>query len=235
MLKIFNGVNFLDTILNVIFPVHCVLCGKEGSDLCLKCLSDSPPALRESADWIFPLFDYRHPPIKKSLWFLKYKNKKRLADIFAEVMYGKIIEELSELSVMKNFQNPVLIPIPLSLKRYRERGYNQAELICEELVKLDSNSNLRYGVDVKTKRNFYLEKNVLIKIKETEHQVNIKDRRDRLKNLSDSFSVKNPEIIKDKNIILIDDVLTTGATLTEAKKILKSFGAKKVIAFTVAH
>jgi len=55
------------------------------------------------------------------------------------------------------------------------------------------------------------------------------------KNLSDSFSVKNPEIIKDKNIILIDDVLTTGATLTEAKKILKSFGAKKVIAFTVAH
>ena len=235
MLKIFNGVNFLDTILNVIFPVYCVLCGKEGSDLCLESLSDSPPALRESADWIFPLFDYRHPPIKKSLWFLKYKNKKRLADIFAEVMYGKIIEELSELSVMKNFQNPVLIPIPLSLKRYRERGYNQAELICEELVKLDSNSNLRYGVDVKTKRNFYLEKNVLIKIKETEHQVNIKDRRDRLKNLSDSFSVKNPEIIKGKNIILIDDVLTTGATLTEAKKILKSFGAKKVIAFTVAH
>ena len=235
MLKIFNGVNFLDTILNVIFPVHCVLCGKEGSDLCLKCLSDSPPALRESADWIFPLFDYRHPPIKKSLWFLKYKNKKRLAGIFAEMMYGKIIEELSELSVMKNFQNPVLIPIPLSLKRYRERGYNQAELICEELVKLDSNSNLCHGVDVKTKRNFYLEKNVLIKIKETEHQVNIKDRRDRLKNLSDSFSVKNPEIIKDKNIILIDDVLTTGATLTEAKKILKSFGAKKVIAFTVAH
>ena len=75
MLKIFNGVNFLDTILNVIFPVHCVLCGKEGSDLCLKCLSSSPPALRESANWIFPLFDYRHPPIKKFIWLLKYKGK----------------------------------------------------------------------------------------------------------------------------------------------------------------
>ena len=226
MLKIFNGVNFLDTILNVIFPVYCVLCGKEGSDLCLECLSDSPPALRESADWIFPLFDYRHPPIKKSLWFLKYKNKKRLADIFAEVMHGKIIEELSELSVMKNFRDPVLIPIPLSSKRYRERGYNQAELICKKLIEIEEKNAFN---------NFKLEKNVLIKIKETEHQVNIKDRRDRLKNLSDSFSVKNPEIIKNKNIILIDDVLTTGATLTEAKKILKSFGAKKVIAFTVAH
>ena len=226
MLKIFNGVNFLDTILNVIFPVHCVLCGKESSDLCLKCLSSSPPALRESANWIFPLFDYRHPPIKKSLWFLKYKNKKRLASIFAEVMHGKIIEELSELSVMKNFRDPVLIPIPLSSKRYRERGYNQAELICKKLIEIEEKNAFN---------NFKLEKNVLIKIKETEHQVNIKDRRDRLKNLSDSFSVKNPEIIKNKNIILIDDVLTTGATLTEAKKILKSFGAKKVIAFTVAH
>ena len=226
MLKIFNGVNFLDTILNVIFPVHCVLCGKEGSDLCLKCLSGSPPALRESANWIFPLFDYRHPPIKKSLWFLKYKNKKRLADIFAEVMHGKIIEELSELSVMKNFRDPVLIPIPLSSKRYRERGYNQAELICKKLIEIEEKNAFN---------NFKLEKNVLIKIKETEHQANIKNRRERLKNLSDSFFVKNPEIIKGRNIILIDDVITTGATLNEAKKILKQSGAKKIIAFTVAH
>ena len=154
------------------------------------------------------------------------ERQKRLASIFAEVMHGKIIEELSELSVMKNFRDPVLIPIPLSSKRYRERGYNQAELICKKLIEIEEKNAFN---------NFKLEKNVLIKIKETEHQVNIKDRRDRLKNLSDSFSVKNPEIIKNKNIILIDDVLTTGATLTEAKKILKSFGAKKVIAFTVAH
>ncbi|MEK7088512.1 MAG: ComF family protein [Patescibacteria group bacterium] len=218
--------NFLDTILNVLFPVNCISCGKEGFDLCINCLLDSSPAERESAEWIFPLFDYRHPPIKKSIWLLKYKNKRKLSGIFAEIMYGKIIEELSELSVMKNFREPILIPIPLSKKRHKERGYNQAELICEELIKIN---NLRHGVDMK------LEKNILIKIKETEHQVNIKDRKDRLKNLSDSFSVKNPELIKGKNIILIDDVITTGATLTEAKKILKQSGAKKIIAFTVAH
>jgi ComF family protein len=217
---------FLNTILDIVFPVHCVSCGKEGSDLCLKCLLDSPPAERESANWIFPLFDYRHLPIKKSIWLLKYKGKKRLAGIFAEIVYEKIIEELSELSLMKNFREPILIPIPLSSKRYRERGYNQAELICQELKKIN---NLRHGVD------WRLEKNVLIKIKETEHQAKIKDRRDRLKNLADSFSVKNPELIKGKNVILIDDVTTTGATLAEAKKILKQSGAKKVIAFTVAH
>ena len=139
--------------------------------------------------------------------------------------------------MIENFKDAILIPIPLSRRRYRERGYNQAELICKELIKLDSNSNinLRYGVDEKMERNFSLEKNILIKIKETEHQANIKDRRDRLKNLVGSFYVKNPEVIKSKNIVLIDDVLTTGATLTEAKKILKQNGARKIIAFTIAH
>ncbi|PIZ86780.1 hypothetical protein COX93_03290, partial [Candidatus Nomurabacteria bacterium CG_4_10_14_0_2_um_filter_30_12] len=122
---------FFNTILNVIFPVNCISCRKTGSDLCRECLLGSPAAERESANWIFPLFDYHHPPIKKSIWLLKYKGKKKLANTFAEIIYGKIIEELSELSMMSNFSNPILIPIPLSKKRYRERGYNQAQLICE--------------------------------------------------------------------------------------------------------
>ncbi len=226
---------FLNTILDIVFPVNCVSCGERGSDLCIRCLSDSPPAERESANWIFPLFDYRHLPIKKSIWLLKYKGKKRLAGIFAEIIYDRIIEELSELTVMNNFREPILIPIPLSKKRHRERGYNQAELICQELIKinnlrrLSTDSTMASGVDLR------LEKNILIKIKETEHQANIKDRKERLKNLAGSFSVKNSELIKNKNIILIDDVTTTSATLTEAKKILKQSGAKKIIAFTVAH
>ena len=227
--------NFLDTILNIVFPVNCVSCGKRSFDLCLECLSKSPSAERESANWIFPLFDYRHPPIKKSIWLLKYKGKKRLAGVFAEILYGRMMEELSELSVINNFREPILIPIPLSKRRYRERGYNQAELICKELIKLDTFPHISHGVYGGTERNFTLEKNVLVKIKETEHQANIKERRDRLKNLSNSFAVKNPELIKNKNIILIDDVLTTGATLTEAKKILKQSGARKIIAFTIAH
>ena len=219
---------FLDTILNMVFPIHCLWCGKMGEDLCINCLADSPSAERESAKWIFPLYDYRHPPIKKALWLFKYNGKKRLAKIFAETLYGKILEELSELSTMENFNHAILIPIPLSSKRYRERGYNQAELICKELIKIN---DIRQGLNIK------LERNVLIKIKNTEHQARIKDRSQRLKNLSGSFAVKNENInlIKGKNIILIDDILTTGATLNEARKILKNSGARKIIAFTLAH
>jgi competence protein ComFC len=132
------------------------------------------------------------------------------------------MEELSELSIMENFQKPIFIPIPLSSSRLRERGFNQAELLCREIL----NQNINLGI---------LIKNVLIKNKDTLHQAKIRDRSKRLRNLTGSFAIKNPEIIKSRNIILIDDVTTTGATLSEARKVLKKSGAKKVIAFTIAH
>lgn len=218
--------HILDTILNSIFPIYCVSCKISGKNMCSKCLSLCPSAERETMYWIFPIFDYRHPPIKKIIWLIKYSGKKKLIKEFAEILYGSIVEELAELGMMENFKNPILIPIPLSNKRYRERGFNQAQLISEEIVKLDFESNNNYLI---------LENNVLIKIKETEHQAQLKNRNARLRNLSGTFSIKNENKIKNRNIILIDDVTTTGATLTEAKKILKQYGAKKIIAFTIAH
>ena len=234
---------FLNTILNIIFPVNCISCGTAGIDLCIKCLVDCPAAERETAKWIFPIYDYRHPLIKKALWLFKYKGKKRLANVFAEIIYDKLLEELAELTVMENFNNVILIPIPLSSKRLRERGYNQAELICRELIRLSKVNHLTppsAPLSISKWRGvggevFTLEKDVLIKPKDTEHQARIKDRRLRLKNLAGTFAVKNEELIKKRNIILIDDITTTGATLHEAKKVLKQAGARKIIAFTVAH
>jgi ComF family protein len=215
--------SFLNTILNLVFPINCICCGKNNVNLCIKCLSLFPEAERESLEWVFPLYDYRHPPVKKAIWLLKYKGKRGFSKIFAEIMYGRIMEELSDFIIFNNFQKPILVPIPLSKKRIHERGFNQVSLICAELVKLDKN------------QNFILEKNTLTKIKNGEHQANIENRQERLKNIIGSFSVKNPENIEGRNIILIDDVTTTGATLNEAKKTLRKAGAKKIIAFTVAH
>ncbi|MEK7113226.1 MAG: phosphoribosyltransferase family protein [Patescibacteria group bacterium] len=217
---------FLDAILSVIFPVRCISCKREGLELCMDCIASFPIAERETPEWIIPMFDYRHPSIKKSIWFLKYKGKKRLALIFAEILHERIIEELADLKVLRNFHDPILVPIPLSKERKKERKYNQTELICEALIQIDKKSG---------QKNFDLKKDILIKTRETEHQARIKDRSDRLKNLMNSFAVKNEQKIKGRNVILIDDVTTTGTTLSEAKRILKNSGAKNIIAFTIAH
>lgn len=212
------------TILNLIFPSSCFVCGREGTELCLSCLADSPPAERECAEWIYPLYDYRNPNIKKAVWLLKYKNKRGIAITFAEAMYGRILEELGDIQAMENFTRALLVPIPLSGARLRERRFNQTELMARTLVHLDEN-----------KKNFELADTVLKKPRETEHQAWIENKSQRMKNVTNSFAVQNSEKIKSRNIILLDDVTTTGATLSEAKKVLREAGARKVVAFTLAH
>ncbi len=218
---------FLNTIknslLDIVFPLNCLSCGKTGFYLCEDCVLDSPQAQRPTLPWIYPMYDYRHPAIKKSIAFLKYKGRRKIVDVFAKHMHGMILEELSELGPMENFQNPLLIPIPLAPKRFKERGFNQAELLCRQLIKEDED------------KNFVLMTGVLLKPKDTIHQANIKDRGERLRNLSGSFIIKDKEAVLGRNIILIDDVVTTGSTLSEARKTLKLAGARKVIAFTIAH
>jgi competence protein ComFC len=127
---------------------------------------------------------------------------------------------------MENFREPILIPIPLSKERFRERTYNQTELICEELIRLDTSPK---------PNRLTLLKSTLIKKIDTPHQAQIHDRSHRLKNVVGSFALKNTDTMNGRNIILIDDITTTGATLSEARKVLKKAGAKKIIAFTVAH
>lgn len=209
----------LNTILNLVFPRKCLSCKREAEDLCPLCLASSPTTERTCAEWIFPMYDYRHPPLKKAVHFLKYKGRKNLAKIFAKDLYEKLLEEISET---KNFKNPVLIPIPLSKRRLRERGYNQTEILAEELSVLSSGF-------LKT------EKTSLVKPRETEPQAGIKNRSRRVKNMKKVFTIENRGKIRGRNIILIDDVITTGATLKEARETLQKAGCGKVIAFTLAH
>lgn len=218
--------SFWHTILSVIFPEKCLGCGKASTVFCPTCLASCPEALRESAKWIFPIYDYRHPLVKKSLWLFKYKNKRGLAPIFAQIIYEKIEEELSELGILENFREPLLVPIPLSAKRLRERGYNQSELLCDEILNVGA---------LRNRTDFQMASKILVKPKETEHQAHIRDRRERLENMRGTFAVTGGDSLKGRNIILVDDILTTGATLSEARRVLRHAGARKVIAFTVAH
>jgi len=207
---------------NFLFPLSCVECGEHGFALCTKCLSTIPLSSLPVDKNIYPVFDYKNPIIKKALWELKFKNNKAMAKPLAIALYDKILEEIQELEILHHFENPLLIPLPLSQKRERERGYNQSELLCKELSLIDTTS-------------FKLCTDALYKSFDTKQQTKTRSRSERKKNLCGCFAVKNKEKIKGRNIILIDDIVTTGATIFEAQKALTRSGARKVIAFTVAH
>lgn len=208
-------------LLDIVFPVNCLGCKKAGTPLCPKCLGNFRRAERPTEEWIYSMFDYRHPNMKRAIWLMKYAGKRNLAGVFGEMLGSHLALELSELGPLENFHDPIMIPIPLSKKRMRERGYNQTELLCQSMLKM--NKNLEY------------QNKILKKIKETEHQARLKDRSVRLKNLLGTFEIRDRDLVRGRNIILVDDVTTTGATLSEAKKVLRAAGARKVIAVTIAH
>ena len=130
---------------------------------------------------------------------------------------------LEEKNLFENFVQPIIIPIPATKKRERMRGFNQAKVLAEALHELlDKNE---YFFDAKT----------LVRVRETVSQTKMASRRARLANPRGSFAVLAPEKVSGRNIILVDDVSTTGATLSEAAKTLKRAGARDVFALTLAH
>ena len=178
-------------------------------------------------DWdekdIVALFDYKDPLIKTAIWEMKYKNNEKAIETLAEIAHAEILNYLSDWTLFENFTDPILIPVPLSKEKLEKRGYNQTEILAKEIVKLDNAVNLICFPDI------------VIKSKDTEDQSSLKTRARRLKNLNGCFEVISPEKAKGRDIIIIDDVTTTGATLKEMKKVLKKSGAGKVKAFAVAH
>ncbi|MCK5083911.1 MAG: ComF family protein [Candidatus Omnitrophica bacterium] len=111
-----------------------------------------------------------------------------------------------------------IVPIPLFSSRLRERGYNQSQLLAEEI-------GHKYKIN--------LSLNNLARIRETEHQT-LLSRKERWTNICGAFRIKHPVRFSGKNILIIDDLLTTGATASEAAHMLKNAGAKTVGILTLA-
>jgi len=133
--------------------------------------------------------------------------------------FEKMFEKVLSKDILFRHSIDLIIPVPLHKKRRRRRGYNQSEIIAKHLSKV-------YCLPMSSQ--------ILIKTKNTVPQMKL-SKKLRIKNLTDSFSSKNIHILKNKNIMLVDDVITTGTTLnTCAKKLIKA-GAKKVFVFTLAR
>ena len=176
------------------------------------------------------LFEYSSPIVRKAVWEIKFRGNRRIAKIIAELLYDELVEKLSEEKLWGNAPRsfsevgPILLPIPISSKRRRERGWNQCEIIAEELQKLDKGEN------------FEFRKNILIKNKNTGDQVG-RGRAARLKNLENSFSIKDENTVRDRFVIVLDDVITTGATIEEARRVLRSLGVagQNILFLAIAH
>jgi len=169
------------------------------------------------------LFDYKSHLVRQAIWELKYRGNKKVASLLAECLLEDLAEELAERKAFDDFTDPILIPIPISKKRRRERGWNQTEILATVLSE-------RGGSPSFFETNF----GILAKIKDTESQTK-KNRAERLENLRACFKINLPERIAGRNIILLDDVVTTGATFEEARRTLIDAGARKVLAIAVAH
>jgi ComF family protein len=164
-------------------------------------------------------------PVRQAIKLLKYKFVSDLTEEFIS-----LIPFSSLHSTMKQYSNvAILIPIPLHPSRLRFRGFNQAEVLGKLLAE-------RLNIPMKT--------DILKRIRKTTPQVEVKDRKKRLKNMENAFSVNNLAMKQCSNlpagkagvtILLFDDVFTTGGTLRAAANVLKRAGVKRVWGLVLAH
>ena len=155
------------------------------------------------------VYEYEYP-LNVLVRRLKYSGERFLAKEFAKEMLPLYFKAIG-------YADAILF-VPMSSGRKRERGYNQSEELAKALAKL---------VELP------LLSDVLVKTKETDSQVGL-ERKERLRNVKGSISVKNRVQIKGKRILVVDDVMTTGATLEVIAEKLKDAGASEVVAITVA-
>lgn len=235
-MKNFNQIkNFL---LNVFFPKFCLGCGQEGTYFCEDCqacleISEENFCLCENPKRLIEAGKCRNCQPKKldSLYFAGAYQNKLIKKLIHQFKYEPFIKELAgpltDLIIThflllkkseETWKGKILIPIPLFKRNLKRRGFNQAEEITKNLAKI---------LEIPSS-------NCLVKIKETPSQTELSGR-EREKNIKGTFSVKNKELIKNRKVILVDDIYTTGATMNEAAKILKEAGAKEVEGIVVAR
>ena len=173
-----------------------------------------PYAARAGAP--IPLFNYKNTYVKTAIWQIKYKKNTVIAEKLAQILHGKIMEILKSHKLKK----PLLIPMPISAERRRERGYNQCELLAQHLWRLQGDE---YEVVFTALR----------KIKDTPKQSRSAGRTARLQNIQGCFEA-DPRVMSGRDVIILDDVVTTGTTLNEAGKAVRMAGASGVVKIAVA-
>jgi len=161
--------------------------------------------------------------VRDVLWSFKFKNNKQVSILFGTLLYELLPDYLLKWEQSDNFFDPILITVTSSKQSILKRGFSQNDLVIKEFVKQGGGEFITY------------QSKVIRKIKNTVRQSRTASRKERLKNPQGSFMVSNVTSIQDRNIILFDDVLTTGATTNEVVKVLEQSGVKQIRVVVIAH
>lgn len=210
--------NFLTTIINWIFPprrTEAIVSKVEVEDIV------SLPRAAYADEHTHALFSYKDPRVSALVWEIKYHKNIRAIEAIAPLLADIILEEYSERSLFENWQSCLLVPVPSSRNKIKKRGYSHTELIAEAVAK-------------RLPESIVYSPHILKKVTETLEQNKLPNKALRLNNLVNSQEVVG-SLPRQTCVILIDDVTTTGATLTESRRALAVAGAKNSIAFTIAH
>ncbi len=229
----------LEKLINILYPATCPICGKvlRGKDkICGECEKDvviirepkcqkcGKPLITDEKIYCNDcgrkkrFFDkgvavFRHSGrLRESIYRFKYNNARVYADYYGSVaahIYGKMLKE---------WDIDAIIPVPIHRARERKRGYNQALVFARSLAKYTG---------------FPLEKKLLIRKKKTMPQKELTETM-RYFNLKDAFAVDKDRMKQIENILLVDDIFTTGSTVDACSSILKKAGAKKVYVLCIS-
>lgn len=222
---------FVKDFLDLVFPRNCELCGKAlfdfESNLCVPCKGTLPVTNYHLRPWdndlkqkvegltrvrmvVSFLRFSKSGKSQKLLHSVKYKGKPKVAEELG-MIYGTMLKDKLFADV------DYIVPVPLHLMKEKRRGYNQSEKFAQGL-----SANLEIPV-----------RQLLERVKFTDTQTE-KTRLERLENVQGVFKVKNAEKVRNSRIILVDDVMTTGATLCSCANELLGAGAKSVDFLTIA-
>lgn len=204
-------------ILELIYPKTCGMCEEiSKSYICNKCKLKLKKLLKLNTihykDKYFNshtyLFKYEGI-IRERLLQYKFREKSYLYKFFSEII-------LNNCNIINNYD--IILSVPIHIKRKIERGYNQSELIANELSKIA-------GIEFCN--------NILVKEVNNSPQSTL-NKTERMKNVLGIYRVENAQKIQNKSILLLDDIYTTGYTVNECAKVLKQNGADKVSILTLA-
>ena len=207
----------MNFFLSLFFPPKCPYCSKvifrnetECPDCRIQFPSDAKIKKLPSEDICIAPFAY-DSQVRKAILDFKYHSVVFNAESFSKAIFNSVRSQAGESDI------DIITYVPMSKRSRKKRGYNQAEILAVKLAGISSKPCLQL-LD-KTKKN------------RIQHELNAEDR---AKNVIGVYSPTDSEMIRDKSILIVDDICTTGSTLSECCRVLRQSGAKKVLCAAIA-